>query len=144
MNGSIIGGCLCGAVRYECTAGPIAAGHCHCEDCRRSSGTGHCSHMAVPADAVTITGEVRVYDKPADSGNMIGRAFCPTCGAAVYSTNSSNTDLVFLRASSLDDLEAFKPQLIVYAAKAASWDLMDSSLPAFDGMPPKEDRPLDI
>jgi len=144
MNGSITGGCLCGAVHYECTADPIAAGHCHCDDCRRSSGTGHGSHMAVPAAAFTLTGEAKIYEKPADSGNVIGRAFCPTCGSAVYSFNSGNNDLVFLRASSLDDLEVFKPQLVIYAAKAASWDLMDPSLPAFDAMPPKDQRPIDI
>ncbi len=144
MNGSITGGCLCGAVRYECAAEPVAAGHCHCEDCRRTSGTGHGSHMAVPAAAFALSGEVKTFDKPADSGNVVGRAFCPTCGAAVYSVNSGNKDLVFLRASSLNDLEAFKPQLVVYAAKAASWDLVDSSLPAFEAMPPKEERPIDI
>lgn len=144
MSGSITGGCLCGAVRYECAAEPIAAGHCHCEDCRRTSGTGHGSHLAVPAGAVTVTGEAKFYEKPADSGNVVARGFCPTCGGPVYSTNSAVADLLFLRASSLDDPEVFKPQLVVYAAKAASWDLMDPSLPAFDGMPPEEERPIDI
>lgn len=144
MNEPITGGCLCGAVRYECAAEPVAAGHCHCEDCRRSSGTGHCSHLAVPASAFTLSGEVTLYEKPADSGNMVSRGFCPTCGAAVYSLNSGNTDLVLPRASSLDDPEVFKPQLIVYAAKAATWDRMDPNLPAFDAMPPKEERPIDI
>jgi hypothetical protein len=144
MSGSITGGCLCGAVRYECAAEPVAAGHCHCEDCRRTSGTGHGSHMAVPAAAFALSGEVKTFDKPADSGNVVGRAFCPTCGGAVYSVNSGNKDLVFLRASSLNDLEVFKPQLVVYAAKAASWDLVDPSLPAFEEMPPKEERPIDI
>ena len=90
--------------------------------------------MAVPAAAFTLSGEAKIYEKPADSGNIVGRAFCPTCGSAVYSLNSGNNDLVFLRASSLDDLEVFKPQLVVYAAKAASWDQLDPSLPAFDAM----------
>jgi len=100
--------------------------------------------MAVPATAFTLSGEAKIYEKPADSGNIVGRAFCPTCGSAVYSLNSGAADLVFLRASSLDDPEVFKPQLVVYAAKAASWDLMDPSLPTFDTMPPKEERPIDI
>jgi len=100
--------------------------------------------MAVPATAFTLSGEVTLYEKPADSGNMVSRGFCPTCGAAVYSLNSGSTDLVFPRASSLDDPEVFKPQLIVYAAKAATWDRMDPNLPAFDAMPPKEERPIDI
>jgi hypothetical protein len=33
-----IGGCMCGAVRYECTATPMFMGNCHCRDCQRASG----------------------------------------------------------------------------------------------------------
>jgi len=136
------GGCLCGAVRYESTAVPVVCGHCHCEDCRRSSGTGHCSHVGLPEAAVTLTGAVSAFDKPADSGNMVTRAFCPTCGAATHSFNSAMAGMIFLRASSLDDPEVFQPQLIVYTAKAPSWDHMDASLTAFEGMPPPDDMPI--
>lgn len=131
------GGCLCGAVRYTCDAEPMMAGHCHCEDCRRSSGSGHSSHLAVPEASVNLTGEVKSYVRPSDSGNPVMRAFCPTCGAPVFSTNPAMPGLLFLRASSLDDLEVFKPQMHVYAASAASWDAPRPGLPAFDRMPPQ-------
>lgn len=140
-NVLIEGGCLCGAVRYRCTAEPMIAGHCHCNDCRRTSGTGHGSHMAVPEVAFSIDGEVKTYERPADSGNMVHRKFCPNCGGPVYSTNSGMPGVVVIRASSLDDQEHFKPQLIVYAERAASWDLMDSNLPSFATMPPEETVP---
>jgi hypothetical protein len=136
MSASFEGGCLCGAVRYTCGAEPVVAGHCHCVDCRRSSGTGHCSHLGVPREAVTISGEVSLYERPADTGNMVSRAFCPSCGAPIYSTNSKMPEMLFVRASSLDDPEVFKPQMIVYASRAPSWDTMDSELPAFDEMAP--------
>lgn len=135
------GGCLCGAVRYECSAEPVINGHCHCVDCRRSSGTGHCSHMGVPEAAVKIDGETALYEAPADSGNIVGRRFCPTCGAAVYSVNSGMAGLVFLRASSLDDPELFKPQVIVYTRSRPSWDKIDPDLPSFETMPPPEAMP---
>lgn len=128
------GGCLCGAVRYVCDGEPVMAGHCHCVDCRKSSGSGHCSHMAAPADSVKVTGKVSVYAAPADSGNMVERAFCPTCGAPIYSTNAA-MPLIFLRASSLDDPEVFAPQMVVYASRAPSWDRI-GGLPTFDVMPP--------
>lgn len=136
MTQEFTGGCLCGAVRYKCNAEPAMAGHCHCEDCRRSSGTGHSSHLAVPETALAITGEVKGYARAADSGNVIIRHFCPTCGSALYSTNPAMSGLVFLRASSLDDLEVFKPQMHVYVSRAASWDHRRDDLPAFDVMPP--------
>ncbi|NKB49830.1 MAG: hypothetical protein GKS02_10785 [Alphaproteobacteria bacterium] len=72
------------------------------------------------------------------TGNMVSRGFCPTCGSAIHSTNSGMPDLAFPRASSLDDLEVFQPQLIVYAERDASWDKMDPDLPAFEGMPPQD------
>lgn len=136
MEADFEGGCLCGAVRYVCTGKPMMAGHCHCEDCRRSSGTGHCSHLGVPEASVLLSGETKGYAREADSGNVVTRHFCPVCGAAVFSTNASMPGLVFLRASSLDDLEVFKPQMHVYTARAASWDHRTDGLPAFDTMPP--------
>jgi hypothetical protein len=130
------GGCLCGAVRYSCSGEPMMAGHCHCEDCRRSSGSGHSSHLAVPEATVRLVGEVRGYARAADSGHMVTRCFCPICGAALYSTNDAMPGMMFLRASSLDDLEIFKPQMHVYASRAASWDHRAEGLPVFDAMPP--------
>jgi len=112
------------------------AGHCHCEDCRRTSGSGHSSHLAVPTASVVLSGAVTAYLRPADSGNAVTRAFCPTCGAPVYSKNPAMPDLIFLRASSLDDLEVFKPQMHVFAGRAASWDAPGAGLAAFERMPP--------
>ena len=137
---SFTGGCLCGAVRYEGRE-QKGGGHCHCLDCRRTSGTGHGSHMIVPEPAFTMTGELRFYESPADSGNIVSRGFCPSCGSAIYSTNSGMPGLVFVRASSLDDPEVFQPQLVVYTKRAASWDLVDPALPGFPEMPPPQDLP---
>ncbi len=137
---AISGGCLCGAVTYEC-AEEHGGGHCHCIDCRKSSGTGHCSHMIVGEQAFTLKGQVKFFDKPADSGNMVNRGFCPDCGSPIYSTNSSMPGMVFVRASSLDDPEHFKPQMVVYTDRAASWDVMDAELPGFATMPSPEEMP---
>ena len=135
MTRTLTGGCLCGAVRYQCSSEPKVVGHCHCVDCRKSSGSGHCTHAAVAADGFRLTGAVTVYDHPADSGNMVSRSFCPACGAPIHSTNSAMPGLVFLRASSLDDPDAITPQMVVYASRAPAWDHMDPALPSFPGMP---------
>ena len=107
-----------------------------------SSGSNHrpCCHR-MPSAAVTITGRLATYDRPADSGNVVSRSFCPTCGAPVYSTNSQMSGMHFIRASSLDDPEVFQPQLVVYSSRAPSWDHMDDSLPTFEEMPPPGDMP---
>jgi len=132
------GGCLCGAVRYQGKGYRVIAGHCHCVDCRKASGTGHGSDMGMMADAISVTGDVKFFNSPADSGNEVSSGFCPNCGSTVYSKNSGMPGMVFLRASSLDDPEVFQPMFAVYASRAASWDKPAADLPAFDEMPPPE------
>lgn len=134
---SFSGGCLCGAVRYRGTEQKGGA-HCHCVDCRKSSGSGHFSHMIVPEAGFEATGEVKFFDAPADSGATVSRGFCPTCGSPIYSRNSRLAGLVFVRAASLDDPEVFQPQAVVYTKRAASWDRVDPDLPSFEAMPPPE------
>lgn len=137
---SLTGGCLCGAVRYEAASKPLAAVHCYCIDCRHSSGTSHCTHVVMPAPAFSLSGEVRHYDHPADSGNIVRRHFCPTCGSPLYSTNTEGGELVFLRASSLDDPDAITPQAQVYTSRAPRWHPVDPALPSFPEMPSPEQR----
>ncbi|MEK9725712.1 MAG: GFA family protein [Rhodospirillaceae bacterium] len=69
--GGFSGGCLYGAVRYECVAAPIAGGNCHCLDCRKTRGTAHASHVVAPRATFQVTGETTAFDKPADSGNVV-------------------------------------------------------------------------
>jgi hypothetical protein len=98
----------------------------------------------VPKAAVAVTGEVTTYERLADSGNLVSRAFCPRCGAPVFSTNSGATDFLFLRVSSMDDPHVFRPQMIVYASRAPSWARLDERLTTFPGMAPPEARPVTL
>ena len=134
------GGCLCGKVSYQGND-PQGGGDCFCDDCRRSSGTGHCSHMMAAESDFSIEGEVRFFDKPSDSGNRVSRGFCPTCGSAVFSRNTGVPGMVFIRASSLDQTEIFQPMMSVYTSRAPAWDAPSDALPAFEEMPPSSDRP---
>lgn len=130
------GGCHCGAVRYRCDAEPLRAGHCQCADCRRLSGTGHISSLAVPADRVYWTGEPRAYTHQTDSGNPLTRTFCPTCGAPLYSASIREPSLINLRASSLDDPTVFQPTSVAWAGSAADWDVMAPELTRYPGNRP--------
>jgi len=128
---------LCGAVRYESRNAPQFVGHCYCVDCRKTSGTGHGTHLFVPEEGFSVTGEVKFYARAADSGNIVSRGFCPTCGAAVYSTNSGFPGMVFPRASSLDEPDQVTPQMAIYVSRAPAWDQPPAGLPAFPEMPPQ-------
>lgn len=137
----IRGKCLCGAVQYEITGEAVAAGDCYCEDCRRSSGTAYCSNVGFVESDVALTGELSDFAQPADSGAVVTRSFCPKCGSPISSTNSNMPGLVFIRASSLNDLERYQPQFTVFASRAPSWAPPSPQRPSFPEMPPPEKMP---
>ena len=110
MAAPMTGGCLCGAVRYECTGEPVFALLCHCRDCQRQSGSAYAAAVRVPAATFRVThGEPKLYVKTADSGNQVTRAFCPECGCILFLQVSARPDLVGIRVGMLDDSSWFLP-----------------------------------
>lgn len=135
MATKFTGGCLCGSVRYECSAEPIAMGNCHCRDCQRATGSAYASGLLVPQSALTITGDVKYYEVTGDSGSMVGRGFCPNCGSRLFS-KPPNPELMGILAGSLDDPSYFKPTMDIYTDSAQPWVCMNPDLPKFGKMPP--------
>ncbi|MGE5659645.1 MAG: GFA family protein [Actinomycetota bacterium] len=129
------GGCLCGAVRYECSAQPVSMGICHCRDCQQATGSAFAAAMLVPQNAVTITGNVTYYDVTGDSGSIVSRGFCPICGSRLFS-KPPIPELMGIMAGSLDDPSWFKPQAEIYVASAQPWDYLNPDLPKFAKLPP--------
>ncbi len=81
---TFIGGCLCGAVRYECTAEPIAMLNCHCRDCQHVTGGPYAAAILLPAKAFTLTkGKLRHHLQPRAKGGQHKRGFCADCGSRV-------------------------------------------------------------
>ena len=133
----LTGGCLCGAVRYEISADPMFAAHCHCRDCQKATGTGHVSVTCLPSPAVKVTGETRGYTVKGDSGLGYTRHFCPTCGSLVYGQADGMPGMINVTAGTLDDPSVFQPQFVIYTKSRPSWDRLDSGLPEFETMPPR-------
>ena len=127
---------MCGAVRYTCMAEPTFAAHCHCDNCRLWSGTGHSSNLAVRKSATTVTGTPATYVRPTDTGHTVTRSFCATCGVHLFAVYSIAPDEILLNAASLDDLTRFKPDRVLYASRRAAWDYTDPSLATFERDPP--------
>jgi len=138
MAQTLTGGCLCGAVRYKVTADLIFSGKCYCDDCRKTSGTGHGSVFAVPEQSVSITGKLTAYRKAGGSGQPITRRFCPICGSRIAAIADVMPGVMMVTASTLDDPEKFVSQMSVFASRAPSWDRPPESSPAFAEMPPPQ------
>jgi hypothetical protein len=135
MTTRFAGGCTCGAVRYECSAKPVMAFNCHCRDCQRATGGGYVPALIVRRDAMTVTGEVRYFGVKGDSGQILSRGFCPTCGSRLFGKPDFKPELMAIMAGTLDDPSMHKPAMNIYATSAQPWDYMDPVLPKIPKAP---------
>jgi hypothetical protein len=92
--------------------------------------------MAIPANTLAITSELKSFANIADSGKTVTRYFCPVCGSGIFSKPGILDGIVFVNASSLDDPERFQGGHSIFASRAPSWDQPPTGVPAFPEMPP--------
>jgi hypothetical protein len=115
---------------------PVFVANCYCVDCRRESGGGHITAVAVPGASLATVGDTRDFLKPADSGQTIRNTFCPVCATTLYTHPSRHPDLALIRAGTLDDAAAISPRFNLYVAGAPDWDRPPAGLTDFPGMAP--------
>ena len=83
------GGCLCGAVRYEINGDPVRVAHCHCDDCRKATGSSFATNAFFKEDdLVVLKGTTKTYMHTADSGNSMNKEFCPAARASRQSRSA--------------------------------------------------------
>lgn len=75
------GGCLCGAVRFTAALTTHAVGACHCDQCRRWTGSALLSLPVAEGD-IAWTGAGRIAT--CQSSDWAMRAFCADCGSGLY------------------------------------------------------------
>ena len=132
METILNGGCLCGAVRYECSGDADAASYCHCDDCKKATGGPYTVGVLVEAAKLRIVrGQVKGYTTIADSGRKITREFCPSCGSPLFTRAEKCPNLVFLKAGCLDEPELIKPSCQVWTKRAVGWAYIDEKLPCY-------------
>ena len=114
------GGCLCGAIRYEVKGDPVRVAHCHCDDCRKATGSSFATNVFVREDDLVVTqGTPRSYSHPADSGNTMTKEFCADCGSQLFGSGSGSTGVKHVKVGTIDDVSAaaIQPQIEVFTSK---------------------------
>jgi hypothetical protein len=129
-----VGGCVCGAVRYECDAEPLAMFRCHCRDCQRVSGGAFSPVVYVPMKSLYITkGALSYYSTESMAFGRNKRGFCGECGSRL--TGGETAEGIGVLAATLDDPTAFRPQVDIHVADAQPWDTLDPATPKFERYP---------
>ncbi len=75
------GGCMCGAVRFVAQDVPDKAGVCHCEMCRRWTGS---ALLGVTVPTENVAWEDETHLKRIQSSDWAERGFCDVCGSSMF------------------------------------------------------------
>lgn len=130
---TLSGRCLCGNVRYEASGTPMRFVHCHCERCRRASGTGHATNLLLKPGKVDWKGtESAVTRFKLPEAERFGTAFCSTCGGHLPRVGG---DLVVIPAGSLDSEPEIEPQGRIFWSSRAAWSCSGDDLPSYTEYP---------
>lgn len=128
------GSCLCGDIRFE-VAGAFEQFYlCHCEHCRKDTGSAHAANLfSSTATLKWLSGadKVTLYNLPS-TRHM--KAFCSTCGSALPSLQM-NGALLVVPAGSLDTEVAIRPNAHIFMVSKAGWDHALEKIPALERYP---------
>ena len=126
------GSCLCGQVRFRVDGAVERFFLCHCERCRKGSGSAHGANLFSSTMSITwLSGQdsVRLFNLPQTRHS---RAFCESCGSALP---WSQGRMLVVPAGCLDTALDRVPDAHLFMASRAHWDHDLAALPAFAGMP---------
>ena len=133
--GKLVGGCLCGDIRYEITSPPAFVSQCCCKDCQKATGTGHTTIIGIHKDQLSMDGTPVTYTNTGDTGGKVTRHFCGTCGGRLYTSGDHPGDFIMVQAGSLDNPAQISPESVIYVKDKQPWDFTDPQLPHHAGLP---------
>ena len=134
---SVSGSCLCGAVKYTVSGKVKRFYHCHCQRCRKATGTGHASNLLLtPHNSISwIQGEELLARYKVPEAERFYNCFCPKCGAPMPRV-VPELDAVLIPAGSLDTPSPVNPQGRIFWDSRADWSCTDD-IPVYAEYPPE-------
>ncbi len=129
MNDSIVRGhCHCGTVSYTLTSEPRWCCHCHCSDCRRSTGGAVATFVGfMRADLTLDSGEFAVYE----SSPGVRRSFCADCGTPMAYEADRYPGEIHFYLGTLEHPERYPAQLQVFCREQLPWFRIDGDAPCY-------------
>ena len=132
MTGPYLGGCLCGAVRYEIDEFLPHIAHCHCSMCRKFHGAAFATIAGVSRSKFRwVEGEDALNRYTAHNGTA--RTFCRHCGSSLmfYSPRAPE-DVVEIALGTVDGDVPVEPNAHIFVGSAANWTVLGDDLPQYE------------
>lgn len=113
--------CSCGKLRVICHGEPSKVSICHCDNCRRRTGSAFGISAFFTREAVQIEGESTLFQRNSDNGFHVDFHFCPACGATVYWEPERKPDMIGVAVGAFADPDYPMPEQSVWHDKRHAW-----------------------
>lgn len=117
MEEKRVGGCACGAVRFEARGKPKFVANCHCQDCRRATGAAFSTWVGFDTPDVSWFGERTLHERK----DMVRRGFCSQCGTPLSYSGKQWAAETHLLIGAFDDPMTLTPDEDVNVAEKLPW-----------------------
>ena len=133
---TVTGSCLCRSIEYKVTGEAMRFSHCHCQRCRKATGTGHASNFVLtPVSGLKwIKGEDLLTRYKVPEAERFYNCFCKQCGSPMPRT-IPEINAVLIPAGSLDVEPPLQPQHHIFWDSRADWSCDKSGLPVYNEYP---------
>ena len=121
--------CLCGAMRFEIRGPLVGINQCHCDKCRKESGTGSSTFIPVHAEQFTWISGADLVGEYRGDGWAIER--CKVCGSLAPDHNQKRA-LYNIPAGLLDDDIGVDVAHHMFVGDKAGWDVIGDDAPQYD------------
>jgi hypothetical protein len=132
---TMTGRCLCGAVSYKIDGDLQMCGVCHCKNCQRQAGSSYSVLFGVADDQIQINGDLTTYTDHGESGNVVQRHFCGTCGSPVKTSLPTQPGMTYVKAGTLDDTSMLHPEIHFWTSSKQPWVEIDANILQIPGNP---------
>lgn len=129
------GSCLCGSIQYELEGEPNRFYHCHCQRCRKASGTGHATNIMVkPENFSWLAGESMLKRYKVPEAERFYTHFCSECGSAMP-RDVPEIGAIVIPAGSLDHDIPIQPQARIFWDSRTNWSCSGDGMTTYAEYP---------
>ncbi len=131
----LLGGCLCGKVRYNIKGSIINSAICHCPSCRKASGAPIVGWAMVKRSDVDFDRDA-IGQYESSTGAL--RSFCPNCGTTLFFEGDYLPGMIDITTESLDNPDEALPTLQIWCSSKSQCVRELPNMQCFDEFPPQE------
>lgn len=119
-----VGGCLCGAIRFEASGQAQKPHTCSCKMCQRHSGSLTAVWVEFPKESVSWTGKGGM-PTTYRSSDYSSRAFCSVCGSTLGAIDDAPTVALLIGAFDNTNRKELVPLTHSYRGGRPKWWAID-------------------